>query len=75
MLRRCCWASAVPITPIEAPITAAGLPAKALSPYGREPRSMAFLSTPGTERLYSGVTNSTASASRICCFRRTPWLG
>ncbi len=29
---------------------------------GREPTSIAFLSTAGTERLYSGVTKSTASA-------------
>jgi hypothetical protein len=31
--------------------------------------SSAFLSTPGTERLYSGVTNSTAPASMILCLK------
>ena len=30
---------------------------------------MAFLSTPGTERLYSGVTNSTASAFRTLALK------
>ena len=28
---------------------------------------MAFFSTPGTERLYSGVANSTASAFSMLC--------
>src|SRR5256885_12964815 len=46
-------------------ITAPGFPLHALWPYGREPTSMAFFSTPGTERLYSGVTNSTASAAAM----------
>jgi 4-amino-4-deoxy-L-arabinose transferase-like glycosyltransferase len=43
--------------------TAAGLRTQALLPYGREPTSMAFLSAPGTERLYSGVTKRTPSAA------------
>ena len=77
MLRRCCWASALPIEPIDAPITPAGLPAHALWPYGREAWSMAFLSTPGTERLYSGVTNSTPSEALMAAFSRltgSAWL-
>ena len=68
-------AIAVPAAPGEVPITAAGLPSKALSPYGREAVSMAFLSTPGMERLYSAVTNSSASAWRIAAFRRVPCAG
>ena len=59
VMRRCCWATAVPIAPTDTPNTPAGLPANALWPYGREAWSIAFLSTPGTERLYSGVTNNT----------------
>ena len=39
----------VPIAPIEAPMIATGFPAQALSPYGLEAQSIAFLSTPGTE--------------------------
>ena len=31
----------------------------------RETQSIAFLSTPGIDQLYSGVTNSTPSAARI----------
>ena len=51
-----------PMTPGERLRIAPGLPFHALLPYGRDATSIAFLSTPGTERLYSGVTNSTASA-------------
>ena len=51
--------------PGETLITAQGLPVQTLLPYGREPTSIAFLSTPGTERLNSGVANSTASAACI----------
>ena len=47
ILRRCCCASAVPMAPGDTPITAAGLPARALCPYGRDAWSMAFLRTPG----------------------------
>src|SRR5512140_642805 len=47
-----------PSAPGETLTTAPGLPApNALLPYGREAMSMAFFSTPGTERLYSGVAN------------------
>ena len=49
----------------EAPIAAAGLPFRALSPAGREAQSSAFFSWPGIEWLYSGVAIRTASASRI----------
>lgn len=52
--RRLCWATAVPIWPIDAPITPAGMWSKAFWPQGREAQSMAFLSAPGIERLYSG---------------------
>ena len=60
-----------PIAPGETLITPAGLPSHALLPYGREPTSIAFFSTPGTERLYSGVTNSTASAPAIFSLNAT----
>src|SRR4051794_28791790 len=53
------------MAPGDALTTAPGLPFHALLPYGREPTSMAFLSAPGTDRLYSGVTKRTASADRI----------
>ena len=51
-------------------MTPAGLPAQALCPYGRDAWSSAFLSTPGIERLYSGVTNMTASTARSSLFSR-----
>jgi hypothetical protein len=38
----------------------AGLPAQALWPYGRDAWSSEFLSTPGIERLYSGVEKKQA---------------
>ena len=47
----------------------------ALLPYGREPTSIAFFSTPGTERLYSGVMNRTASAAAICCLNAAEGAG
>jgi hypothetical protein len=50
-------------------MTAPGLPFHALLPYGRDATSIAFLSAPGTERLYSGVMNSTASLSWIRCLK------
>src|SRR5450830_139317 len=56
-LRKCCCARAVPVAPTETPNTPAGLPVQALCPYGREAWSIAFLRTPGIERLYSAVTN------------------
>ena len=48
--------------PGETLMTAPGLPLNTLLSFGRDATSIAFLSTPGTERLYSGVANSTASA-------------
>ena len=50
---------------MDAPITPAGMWSKAFWPHGREAQSMAFFSAPGIERLYSGVTNRTASDWRI----------
>ena len=58
-------AQTAPNIPVEAPITAAGLPVRALWPAGREAQSRAFFSWPGIEWLYSGVAIRTASASRI----------
>lgn len=66
-LRRFCWATAVPIAPIDVPMTAEGLRVKEFWPHGRLAQSIAFLSPPGIERLYSGVPNSTASTSAIAC--------
>ena len=65
--RSCCWATAVPIEPGEVPITPDGLRAKEFCPQGRLAQSMAFYNAPGIERLYSGVTNRTASTSAIAC--------
>src|SRR5512146_1553275 len=62
-LRNCCCAIAVPILPGDVPITAEGLRANEFWPYGRLAQSIAFLSPPGIERLYSGVTNRTASTA------------
>ena len=45
-------------------------PRPALPRRGREPTSMAFFKGAGTERLYSGVTNSTASLRRISSRKR-----
>ena len=41
-------------------MTAEGLRANEFLPYGRLAQSIAFFNAPGIERLYSGVTNSTA---------------
>jgi len=56
---------AVPIWPMEAPITAAGMWSKEFSPHGRDAQSIAFFKAPGIERLYSGVTKSTAATAAI----------
>src|SRR4051794_5369637 len=50
---------------MDAPITPAGMWWKEFCPHGREAQSMAFFKAPGMERLYSGVTNSTASEAAI----------
>jgi hypothetical protein len=55
-----------PIAPGDTLMIAPGLPLQALCPYGREPTSIAFFNGAGTERLYSGVTNSTASDELTC---------
>src|SRR5450755_3018579 len=56
--------------PVLAPITATGLLASAeVAGVGREAQSTAFLSTPGIDPLYSGVTNRTASAWRMAAMR------
>jgi hypothetical protein len=44
---------------------AEGLPVNEFCPGGRLAQSMAFFSPPGMERLYSGVTNSTASTEAM----------
>ena len=59
--RRWWFAPKAATAPGETLTMAAGLPCQMLWPYGREPTSRAFFSAPGMERLYSGVTNSTAS--------------
>jgi hypothetical protein len=64
-LRRCCCATAVPIFPGDVPITADGFRVNAFLPSGRLAQSMAFFNAPGIERLYSGVTNRTASTAAI----------
>lgn len=69
MLLRCCCPTAVPMAPIEAPIIADGFRVKAFSPYGRLAQSMAFFNPPGMERLYSGVTKSTASTWAIAALK------
>jgi hypothetical protein len=61
--RRLCWARAVPSAPGEAPITAAGMWLNEFSVRGRDAQSIAFFIPPGIERLYSGVTMSTAWTS------------
>src|SRR3954464_8129175 len=75
MLRRCCWPTAVPILPGEVPITADGLRANEFLPQGRLAQSIAFLSAPGIERLYSGVTNSTASTAAIASLSARAGVG
>ena len=45
-------------------MTAAGMWSNEFWPHGRDAQSMAFFSAPGIDRLYSGVTNSTASDGR-----------
>src|SRR6476469_10191284 len=75
MLRRCCWPTAVPILPGEVPITPDGLRWNEFWPQGRLAQSIAFLSAPGIERLYSGVTNRTASTLEIASLSATAGAG
>src|SRR6185437_3898199 len=53
-LRTFCWASAVPILPGEAPITADGLRVNEFVPYGRLAQSIAFFRLPGMPRVVLG---------------------
>ena len=55
---------APPSGPCEHDWIATGLSLNGWS-FMRETQSMAFLSTPGIDQLYSGVTNSTPSAARM----------
>ena len=64
-LRSCCCATAVPITPTDAPITAEALRENEFFPQGRLAQSIAFFKPPGIDLLYSGVTKSTASAAAM----------
>jgi hypothetical protein len=59
-LRRLCWATAVPIFPVDAPITADGFRANEFEPRGRLAQSIAFLSAPGQ----SGCTRASRRAPR-----------
>src|SRR6185369_16937474 len=64
------WLRIVPNPPGDAPTSATRLPAKtrAASAGGRDSQSIAFLKTPGTELLYSGVASSRPSAAAIASF-------
>src|SRR3954467_12127266 len=75
MLRRCCCATAVPILPGDVPIIADGFLVNALVPYGRLAQSIAFFNAPGIDRLYSGVTNNTASTSAMACLNAVATAG
>jgi hypothetical protein len=55
--------------------TATGLFRSGDSSSGRETQSRAFFRQPGTDELYSGVANRTASASAIASFSRTTVAG
>src|SRR5699024_380655 len=63
MRRRSMCARIVRMRLMEAPTTITGLPIIGLSP--RDSQSKLFLSTPGTDQLYSGVEMSTPSYSAI----------
>jgi hypothetical protein len=56
-------------------MTATGLPASTSSGLGLESQSMAFLSTPGTDQLYSGVAIRSASAAATSSRRRRTGSG
>src|SRR5664280_253954 len=69
-LRSSACAHTAPNIPVLAPMTAAGLLRRAAVANGREAQSTAFFSAPGIEELYSGVTNSRASALPISVRQR-----
>jgi hypothetical protein len=54
---------------------ATGFPASGEASGGREAQSIAFFSTPGMPRLYSGVAIRSASAPRIASFSATTGSG
>src|ERR1700750_2139458 len=54
------------MAPGDTDITAPGLPFHTVFSRGREPTSIAFFSTAGTDRLYSGVTNKIPSQLLTC---------
>src|SRR3954452_10854628 len=65
VLRTSACAHTAPKSPVLAPMTAVGLCRSTLSGNGREAQSIAFLSAPGSEALYSGVAISNPSAPSI----------
>ena len=65
VLRTSACAQTAPNRPVLAPITAHGFSRSTLSGNGREAQSIAFLSAPGSDALYSGVAISSASAPSI----------
>jgi len=56
-LREWYWAQRVPSVPTDALITVTGLPPRHCPPRSVTAQSMACLSTPGIEQVYSGVAN------------------
>src|SRR5918996_4340627 len=64
-----------PKAPVLAPTTATGLFRSTFVATGRDAQSSAFLSWPGTDELYSGVANRTASAPAIAARRRVTASG
>lgn len=64
-----------PSSPVENVATAAGFPDQTPQSSGLEPTSMAFFNAAGTERLYSGVTNSSASTARTSARKRAHAAG
>jgi hypothetical protein len=61
IFRSSAWAQVAPKSPVEAPMTATGLLRRTLVAIGLEIQSRAFFSAPGTDALYSGVANRSAS--------------
>src|SRR3989442_5834789 len=57
------------------PIKATGFPVSGAAPGGREPQSIAVVSTPGMPSLYSGVAIITPSAARIAALNSTTAAG
>src|SRR3954468_16569431 len=65
VLRTSACAHTAPNSPVLAPITAVGFLRSTFSGNGRDAQSIAFLSAPGSEALYSGVAIRSASAASI----------